>query len=394
MNQRPTSRPPNQLKRLTLWPSDTLLIASSQAISFIYTLRGSTPFSIWDFSPKARGTESLNQGLTIREVAKAAGVSTATVSNVLNKTGKVGRSTHALVLSTVKRLGYFPNVHARHLASRDCRTLGIIVSDIENPFFPEVIKSFEIRARQLGYDAILSDTNYDPRRTRDAAERMMEHNVRGVAVMTSEISLRLIHELARRRIAVTFLDLAPVRGYMSNLRIDYFSGVQQIVKYLYKNGHRRIAFVAGRPKLKSNNVRLEGYEKCMRDLGLEPGPILRGDLRFEGGLAAGLAIAKHSPRPTAVMAINDLTAVGVIKGLLRAGCRVPQDISVTGFDRTRFAEYSNPSITTVDIHRDRLGKLAADALHELSSAADPHGREYQVPAELILGDSSGPAPVE
>ena len=332
--------------------------------------------------------------LTIRDVAKAAGVSTATVSNVLNKTGKVGRRTHMHVLSAVKRLGYFPNVHARHLASRDSRTLGIIVSDIENPFFPEVIKSFETRARQLGYDAILSDTNYDPRRTREAAERMMEHNVRGVAIMTSEISLRLIHELARRRIAVTFLDLAPAQGYMSNLRIDYFSGVQQIVQYLHKNGHRRIAFVAGRPRLKSNNARLEGYEKCMRDLGLEPGPIIRGDLRFEGGFSAGLTLAKSSPRPTAAMAVNDLTAVGVIKGLLKAGCHVPQDISVTGFDNTRLAEYSNPSITTVDVHRDRLGKMAADALHELSHSADPHGREYRIPAELILGDSSGPAPAE
>ena len=333
-------------------------------------------------------------GLTIRDVAKAAGVSTATVSNVLNKTGKVGRRTHMHVLSTVKRLGYFPNVHARDLASRNSRTLGIIVSDIENPFFPEVIKSFETRARQLGYDAILSDTNYDPRRTREAAERMMEHNVRGVAVMTSEISLRLIHELARRRIAVTFLDLAPVRKYMSNIYIDYFSGVQQIVQYLYENGHRRIGFVAGRPRLKSNNARLAGYEKCMRDLGLEPGPIIRGDLRFEGGLSAGLALGKLSPRPTAVMAVNDLTAVGVIKGLLKAGCRVPRDISVTGFDRTGLAEYSNPSITTVDVHRDRLGKMAADALHELSRSADAHGREYQIPVELILGDSSGPAPAE
>src|SRR5712664_667062 len=98
-------------------------------------------------------------GLTIRDVAKAAGVSTATVSNVLNKTGKVGRRTHSLVLSAVKRLGYFPDVHARHLASRESRTMGIIVSDIENPFFPEVIKSFETRARALGYDAILSDTD-------------------------------------------------------------------------------------------------------------------------------------------------------------------------------------------------------------------------------------------
>src|SRR3989454_733349 len=231
-------------------------------------------------------------GLTIRDVAKAAGVSTATVSNVLNKTGKVGQRAHRVVLSAVKRLGYIPNVHARHLASRDSRTLGIIVSDIENPFFPEVIKSFEARASQLGYDAILSDTNYDPRRTRRAAERMMEHKVRGVAVMTSEISLQLIHELARRRIAVTFLDLAPVRRYMSNLRIDYASGIKKIVEYLHSNGHRRIAFIAGRPRLKSNIARLQAYEKCMQDLGLEPGPILRGDLRFEGGLAAGLAIAE------------------------------------------------------------------------------------------------------
>jgi LacI family transcriptional regulator len=333
--------------------------------------------------------------LTIRDVAKAAGVSTATVSNVLNKTGKVGRRTHHIVLSAVKRLGYFPNAHARHLASRDSRTLGIIVSDIVNPFFPEVIKGFETRARQLGYDAILSDTNYDPRRTQEAAERMMEHNVRGVAIMTSEISLRLIHELARRRIAVTFLDLAPVRGHVSKLRIDYFSGMKQIVEYLYKSGHRRIAFVAGRPKLKSNVARLQAYEKCMTDLGLQTGPVIPGDLRFEGGLAAGLTIAKMSaPRPTAVMAVNDLTAVGVIKGLLKGGLRVPQDISVTGFDNTRLAEYSNPSITTVDVHRDMLGQMAADALHELSASPNPQGREYQIPAELILGESSGTAPAE
>jgi len=333
-------------------------------------------------------------GLTIRDVAKAAGVSTATVSNVLNKTGKVGRTTHLRVLSTVKRLGYLPDLHARHLASRDSRTLGIIVSDIENPFFPEVIKSFETRARELGYDAILSDTNYDPRRTRAAAERMMEHRVRGVAVMTSEVSLRLIDEMAQRRIAVTFLDLAPVRGSVSKLRIDYFSGIKQIVDYLHQQGHKRIAFVTGRPGLKSNEARLEAYKKCMRALGLEPGPTLPGDLRYEGGLAAGSAIAKLSPRPTAVMTVNDLTAVGVLKGLIKAGCRVPQDISVTGFDNTRMAEYSNPSITTVDVHRDMLGQIAADALHELSCSANPQGREYHIPAELILRESSGPAPAE
>jgi LacI family transcriptional regulator len=328
--------------------------------------------------------------VTIRDVAQATGVSTATVSNVLNKTGKVGLNTRRLVLGAVKRMGYVPDVNARRLASRDHRTLGIIISDIENPFFPEVVKGFETRARQLGYDVILSDTNYDPRRTRESADRMVEHKVRGVAIMTSEIGVKLIHQLARRRIAVTFLDLAPVRKYMSNLRIDYFSGVKQIVQHLYAQGHRRIAFVAGRPGLKSNDVRRQAYENCMRDLGLEPGPVLPGDLRFEGGLAAGMSIARLPMRPTAVVAVNDLTAVGVVKGLLNSGYRVPQDISVTGFDKTRLAEYSNPSITTVDVHRETLGQLAADALHELSSSDDPQGREYQIDAELVLGGSSGP----
>src|SRR5438270_12698103 len=164
--------------------------------------------------------------VTIRDVAKAAAVSTATVSNVLNNTGKVGPQTRRLVLSAVKKLGYIRDVHARHLASHDRRTLGIIVSDIENPFFPEIIKGFETRARELGYDAILSDTNYDTERTQQSAERMMEHKVGGVAIMTSEISMQLVHELARRRIAVTFLDLAPARGYMSNLRINYASGIE------------------------------------------------------------------------------------------------------------------------------------------------------------------------
>jgi LacI family transcriptional regulator len=165
------------------------------------------------------------------------------------------------------------------------------------------------------------------------------------------------------------------------------------VKHLYDLGHRRIAFVAGREGLKSNVARLEAYEDCMRRLGLELGPILPGDLRFEGGMSAGLAVAQMTPRPTAVIAINDLTAVGVIKGLMKAGCRVPQDVSVTGFDKTRLAEYSNPSITTVDIHRETLGRIAADALHELSDSATPNGKEYQIGAELILGESSGPAPV-
>ncbi len=330
--------------------------------------------------------------LTIRDVAREANVSTATVSHVLNKTGQVSQKTRRHVLAIVHRLGYFPNAHARILAWRSSRTLGMIVSDIENPFFPEVINSFEARARQLGYEVILSDTNYDPSLTRRAAEKMIEHHVRGVAVMTSEANLRLIDEIARRRIAVTFLDLGPVQKYVSNLRISYFSAIQQVVEHLFQLGHRRMVFAGERPGLKSNDARREAFTECMKGLGLDPGPRLKGDLRFEGGKAAARAVMKLKPRPTAVVAVNDLTAVGLIKGFMQAGLRVPQDISVTGFDNTHLTEYITPSLTTVDIHPGLLGRMAADALHDLSTADEPQGREYLVPAELVVRASTGIAP--
>lgn len=330
--------------------------------------------------------------VTIRDVAKRAGVSTATVSHVLNNRGQVSRLSRRRVLAAVRTLGYFPNVHAQSLASGSSRTLGMIVSDIENPFFPEVFKHFENRARSRGYEVILSDTNYEPRLTKRAAERMLEHKVQGVAIMTSEFSPRLVNEIVRRRIAVTVLDLGPVRQYASNIKIDYFSGIRQVVEYLYHQGHRRIAFAGGRPTLKSNVARERAYSDRMHALDLEPGPILHGNLRFDGGFSIGLELMKISPMPTAVVAVNDLTAVGVIKALTRGGLRIPEDISVTGFDRTHLAEFVVPSLTTVDIQRDLLGWIAADALHELCSSRNPEGREYLIPAKLVIGESTGPAP--
>jgi len=330
-------------------------------------------------------------GLTISDVAKAAGVSIATVSNVLNRRAKVGPSTRALVLSTVKRLGYVPNPHARRLASNDTRTLGIIVSNVDNPFFSEVIKGFLARTRELGYETILSETNFQQGRVQEAARRMMAHNVSGVAIMTCEISPRLVKELAQRKIAVSFLDHAPARGYVSTLRIDYEGGIDQIVQHLYDHGHRSISFVSGRADLKSSVLRLEGYLKAVRARGLEPA-VLTGDLGFDQGVAAGLAVARQTPRPTAVVAVNDLTAVGVLKGLKTAGCRVPEDVSVTGFGCTRLSEYCQPTLTTVDVHREVLGQMAADVVHELRRSTDPVGKVHKIEAKLVVGNSTGPAP--
>jgi DNA-binding LacI/PurR family transcriptional regulator len=309
--------------------------------------------------------------VTILDVARLAGTSTATVSQALNSPRRVAAKTRRRVLAAVKKLKYYPNLHARNLAWRHSRTLGMIVSDIQNPFFPAVIRSFEARARHWGYEVIVSDTNYKPHLMRRATERMLEHNMRGVAA--------------------TFFDLDLTAENVSIIKFDYSSGVYQAVEHLYRLGHRRIAFVGGQ-SFKSIKARQTAYVESMRKLGLEPGPIVPGNQTVEGGLAAGLTIARSWPRPTAVIAMNDLTAFGLTRAFSRSGLRIPQDVSVVGFDKTYLAEYFTPSLTTVDMHPDQLGRLAVDCLHELSSAPKPQGKVYLIPLQLVVGESTGPAP--
>jgi len=329
--------------------------------------------------------------VTIHDVARLAGTSTATVSQGLNSPRRVSAETRRRVLAAAKKLKYHPNIHARNLARRQSRTLGIIVSDIQNPFFPEVIRSFEARARRWGYEVIVSDTNYNPRLMTRATERMLEQNVRGVAIMTSEMSPTLFRELVGRNIAVTLLDVDSAADNISTIKFDYSAGLYQAVEHLHGLGHRRIAFVGGQ-SLKSINARQTAYLESMRKVGLEPGPIISGNQSVEGGLAAGLKIARLSKRPTAVIAMNDLTAFGLSKAFSRSGLRIPQDMSVIGFDKTFLAEYFTPSLTTIDIHADQVGRVAVDCLHKLSSTREPQGEEHLIPLQLVIGESTGPAP--
>jgi DNA-binding LacI/PurR family transcriptional regulator len=330
--------------------------------------------------------------MTIDDVARRAGTSTATVSNVLNSVGRIREETRRRVLAAVKELKYHPNFHARNLARHRSRIMGIIVSDIENPFFPTVIKAFESKAQKHGYDVMVSDTNYNPALTRRAAERMMEMKVLGVAIMTSEMSPALIDQILSHNILVTFFDYGMVSERTSNLNLDYLSGTREAIDHLYNHGHRRIAFVGGRSSLPNVKARQVAYVACMCQHGLEPGPIVIGNQRIDGGIAAGEALLQMTPRPTAVVAMNDLTAIGVMRAFRQHHFRVPEDVSVVGFDRTYFSEFYQPPLTTVDMQPAYLGRIAAESLLELASAAKPQGRDYVVPLHLVVGESTGPAP--
>lgn len=324
---------------------------------------------------------------TILDVALAAGVSTATVSHAFNATGRIAPKTRKRVLAVAHRLKYYPDRHARSLASGRSRTLGVIVSDIQNPFFTVALRSFEAQARKWRYEVIVSETNYDVALMTRAAERMLEQKVRGVAILTSEMSADWLQEIVRRDIPVTCFDLPFASDKATNIKVDYASGMREVVQHLYDLGHRHIAFVGGRRIFRNILSRQDSYVASMGALQLEPGPILIGNQRLDGGHSAGLSILEMAPRPTAVVAMNDLTAVGLISAFSEHGVRVPEDISVTGFDNTQLAAYFVPRLTTVDMHPDVLGRMAADALHEASSSA-AGGREHTIKIELVVGKST------
>jgi len=331
------------------------------------------------------------KSVTIRDVARAAGVSVATVSYVLNNNGRIGRPTRRAVLSAVRNLDYVANLNARNLAKDASQTLGMIVSDIENPFFPEVIKGFEQRAREQSYDVILSDTNYDAAIMTEAAKRMLRQRVRGVSFVTSEVATETIRQIKARQTPSVFLDVGPVQQYVSNVKVDYAHGIRIVIDHLVELGHRRISFVGARNDLHSNAARRDAYLQYIRDRELKLGTVLEGNSHFDGGLAAGAQICQLHPRPTAVVAMNDLTAIGIIKALQSSGLNVPGQVSVTGFDCTQLAAYTTPSLTTVDLKRDLIGRTAADALQSLFTSLTHMGQEYPIIPTLRPGESTGKA---
>src|SRR2546421_5623576 len=220
----------------------------------------------------------------IKDVARAAGVSTATVSHVINKTKYVSDDTRERVLRAIEQCRYYPNVHARYLASGRSNIIGLLVSDIANPFFPELVKSIEASCFERGYNVILINTNYDAQRAADYVRRLIELKVAGVALMTSELDPALIDDLSHRRVPVVFLNLGTVSEHMSNILVDYVVGIEESVRHLVSLGHRQIAHVAGPARFRSAVIRREAFLESMTRYVPDVRPMIyEGDFLFNGG---------------------------------------------------------------------------------------------------------------
>ncbi len=324
--------------------------------------------------------------MTIKDVAKRAGVGIATVSRTLHNSPRLSPETAAKVRKAIEELGYRPNINARSLVSGRSHMLGLVVSDITNPFFPELVKGFEEVALHSGYDVFVASTNYDPSRTALCVRRMIERNIDGVAVITSEVDPSLADSFARRKVPLVFLDVGRVGRGVSNVRVDYASGIAEAVEHLRSLGHCCIAFISGPLRLESARARRDAFlaklpESCEAVLD-------EGNHKVDGGLEATLRVLEHKPRPTAVVASNDLTAIGALRAIRQCGLRVPEDVSVVGFDDIQMAEYTEPPLTTVRLLRKEVANAACDALLQLIRTPGT-GSEFRVGTSLVVRASTG-----
>jgi LacI family transcriptional regulator len=329
--------------------------------------------------------------MNIREVARRAKVSTATVSRTINGSDKVTRETKERVQQAIEELGFYPNTWARALGSGRSSLYGLIISDITNPFFPELVKSFEDIAVQNGQEVLVANTNYDPARMEMCVRRMLQRKVDGVAIMTSEMDARLITEFQTRDIPLVFLDTGKAEKLTSNLVVDYTAGVDAAVEHIVELGHTQIAFISGPMMLRSARVRREAFVGCLKRRGIGADWIEEGNHQVDGGHDAMARLLRRKKRPTAVLASNDMTAIGALGAIHEQGLLVPEDISIVGFDDIQISAFTQPALTTVRLSREEIARVAFRALYSIRKEGGK-GAEYGVQPTLVVRRSTGRAP--
>lgn len=336
--------------------------------------------------------------MNIHEVAKRARVSIATVSRTINGVPTVAPQLSRRVWKVVEELGYYPNTQARALVSGRSRIFGLIVSEITNPFFPEIVQEFEDVAVQNNYEVLLTSTVHDSRRMALSVRRMIERRVEGVAVVTFGMEEALLDDLKSRNVPLVFVDVGPSLPRFSNIRIDYLHGIRQAVQHVAALRHRRIAFISGPLTLRSAIARKRAFTQSMQEIGMatEPEYVIEGNHTMEGGITAMKCLLSLPKRPTAVLCSNDMTAVGAMRESYDQGVRVPADLSVIGFDDIRLAQFVTPPLTTVRMSQTEIARLAFNALlAEVQRKAPlPEGSEYSLTTALVLRESTAMAPSE
>ena len=334
--------------------------------------------------------------MSIHEVARRAKVSIATVSRTINGVPTVTPQLSRRVWKVIEELGYYPNTQARALVSGRSRIFGLIVSEITNPFFPEIVQGFEDLAVQHNYEILTTSTVHDPKRMALSVRRMIERRVEGVAIVTFGMEEELFDDLKSRQVPLVFIDVGPSLPRMSNIRIDYVHGIRQAVQHLAALRHERIAFISGPLVLKTAVARQRAFLQAMEEIGLavDSRYQIEGNHTMEGGIEALKKLLTLPKPPTGIICSNDMTAIGVMRQSYEEGITVPDDLSVIGFDDIRLAQFTIPPLTTVKMSQAEIARLAFHALLTEVQRKMPslNGSEYILRTSLVLRDSTAMAP--
>lgn len=327
-------------------------------------------------------------GHTMREVAKRAGVSPATVSRVLNKTRYISVETERRVLEVVGQMKYFKNVHARRLATGRSDLFGLVISEIANPYFPEVIRGFQAAAWDRGFDVLLCNTQYDQARTKSILRKLIESDVRGVAVMTASIDRSMASELIDAGIGVVFCNVGPAEKLVSTISIDYQRGIEQAIEHIVGLGHRRAAVIAGPDNNWTAITIKDALVAGLKKKDLHPSPLISSNYRVDSGASAARSILSTPDKPTAIFCGSDLIALGAMSALEEAGVQIPEEISVIGIDDIAFAFLARPPLTTIRVPRERVGTTAFEALDRMLKLKRRKGADYYLETELVVRRST------
>jgi LacI family transcriptional regulator len=327
---------------------------------------------------------------TIRDVAKKAGVSVATVSHVINGTRKVAPETEARVRRAMEELGYQPNAIAQSLRKRTTYAIGILVSDITNPFFATLVRGAEDAALEAGYSVIVCNSDEDPQKEDMYIRALWRRRIDGMLIApTRDGTSSALQELVQRKLPFVFVDRKAKGIEADAVLSDNIGGAYLATKHLIERGHKRIGIVLGIPGATTTEERLLGYRQALEEAGIpfSEDLVVWGGYRMEGGRKACAQLLSLSDPPTAIFSTNNLMTVGVLQELSHRGIKIPEEVAVVGFDDLEWAEIVHPPLTVVAQRPYEIGYQAFKILLERLNRLEGK-QEVRVSVELKIRGSS------
>jgi LacI family transcriptional regulator len=327
--------------------------------------------------------------ITVKDVARKAGVSTATVSHVINETRFVSKELRARVYQAMETLDYRPNAIARSLRRRKTQNIGMIVPDIAYPFLAEVARGVEDKGFVLGYNAILCESNSDLEREATCIEILRAKQVDGIVFVAAGESSSHVQALVAQGMPVVLCDRELAGVAADTVIADNAGSGHQATAHLIRLGHRRIGCIAGPPDMRIGHERVDGYKRALKEHGIpvDEDLVVRGDFRCRGGYEAMRELLALDECPTAVFACNDLMAMGAICAASKRRLRIPEDIAIVGCDDIALAAFTNPSLTTVAQPKHEMGAAAVDMLVGRIADRSESPTKRVLPTELVIRDS-------